>query len=209
MPLFLIVLLTLLVGGTEGAIHQVTDADLRSAVVSLRRENRCGFVGLDPHDLQQCPSYSITIAGDGTVTYEGWAGVRTLGKHTHRIAIEAVRGVVGEFIQADFFSMRDRYEGLDLGNGTMRVIDHSAAATVALSMGGKTKSIYDFYGAPAALTLLERRVDEVSESARYTGRPPNPGLEPTAVEIHAVLATTARRGSGRARSTDQHECRRQ
>lgn len=95
-----------------------------------------------------------------------------LGKHTHRIGIDAMRGLVDEFIQAGFFSMRDRYEGLDLGDGRMQVIDHNVAAAVTLSMGGKTKSVYDFYGAPAALTLLERRVDEVSESVRYTGRDP-------------------------------------
>ena len=170
----LVFIVILLLGSTwlDAQGKQVRNAELQSASVSLRRENRCGMVSTDPTDLQQCPVYSVTISGDGMVTYEGWAGVKTLGKRSHRIKAEAVRSLIEEFVQANFFSMRERYEGQDVGDGTIRIVDHDDATTIALSIRGKTRSIYNFYGAPAALERLERRIDEVSECYRYTGRIP-------------------------------------
>jgi hypothetical protein len=167
-----LVVLFIVYASLDAQGQQVTDAELQSASILLRRENRCGMISTDRTDLQQCPVYSVTISGDGVVTYEGWAGVKTLGKRTHRINIESVRSLAEEFVRADFFSMRDRYEGLDLGDGTIRVVTHDDAVTIVLSIRGKTKSIYDFYGAPAILETLERRVDEVSQCSRYTGRSP-------------------------------------
>jgi hypothetical protein len=150
---------------------QFTEAERRSAVVSMTRQNHCGAQFSDRTDIRQCPSYTVSISGDGTVTYEGRAGVRTLGKRTHKISIESVRELIREFEQADFFSLRDRYEFVDLGNDQRVVIDHAIATTVSYTIAGKTKSVYDFYGTPEIVRRLEQRIDEVSDSRRYTGRP--------------------------------------
>jgi len=157
---------------------QFDGTDLRSAVISMSRKNHCHFVQSDPTDIRQCPTYSVSIAGDGTVTYEGRGGVRTLGKRTHKTTLESVRVLLAEFERADFFSLRDRYEQVQVGD-LMQTIDHAIATTVSISVAGRTKSVYDFYGTPEVVKRLEQRIDEASDSRRYTGRPPDNARQPT------------------------------
>ncbi len=181
------------------AASQFSDADLRSALISMSRENRCGAYLEHPTDIRQCPTYSVALSGDGTVTYEGRLGVKTIGKRKHQIKVEDFQKLVVEFERAGFFSLRDRYDSTDRGNGVTEVIDHAIATTVTLSIAGKKKSVYDFYGTPDVVTQLERRVDEVSESRRYTGRPPNTALEPTALESSFGAPRSERAAAQRAR----------
>ena len=168
-----------LLGALQDTAGQFNDTDLRSAIISITRKNHCGFGQSDPRDIRQCPTYSIAISGDGSVTYDGGSGVMTLGKRTLKVAPDEFRKLIGEFMQADFFSLRDRYESIALPNGMIQVIDHAIATTLSVSIGGKTKSVYDFYGTPDFVRRLEQRVDQVTDSRRYTGRPPNPQMEPT------------------------------
>src|SRR6185436_1621157 len=156
------------------------DANLRSALISMTRKANGIFAIPDPRDLRQDPVYSVSIAGDGTVTYIGGGGVRTLGKRTHKTKPEMVAALVAEFEQAGFWSLRDRYEDVELGNGVVRHISELPSTTVVYSVAGKTKSVYDYYGTPAVVRHLEDRIDEIANSRRYTGRPPNKSLQPTA-----------------------------
>ncbi len=157
-------------GGAVSASAQFTEAELRSATISMIRENRCGFVRIDLTDLRQCPSYSITIIGDGTVTYEGRRGVRTIGVRTHTLSPDEFRQLLDEILQAGFLSLQDRYDSVTHADGTFEIVDHAVATTLAVSVGRTTKGVYNFYGAPGVLRRLERRVDEVADARRYTGR---------------------------------------
>ena len=149
------------------------DVDLRSARISMTREGSALFALSDRRDVRQDPWYSVTIAGDGTVTYVGQVGVRTLGRRTHKVEVETVRALLEEFEQAGFWSLLDRYESVRVGNGIARTVSDLSRTTVVLSAKGRTKSVYDYYGTSAIVRHLEDRIDEVAETRRYTGRPPN------------------------------------
>jgi len=167
-----------------GGSGQFTESELQSAVISMTREDRCGFGQQDPTDIRQCPDYSISLSGDGTVQYEGRNGVRTLGKQTHQTSAKAVHDLVVEFEKSGFFSLNNRYEQVQV-RGLIQTIDHAIATTVSISVAGRTKRVYDFYGTPEVLTRLERRIDEVSDSRRYTGRPPQvQDLKPEIAPFH-------------------------
>ena len=153
----------------SGGAAQFSDAELRAAVITMTRQNQCGFGIPDATDIRQCPTYSVVIAGDGTVIYNGKGGVRTIGRRIHTASAAAVQTLILEFEQAGFFSLKDRYESIQEGE-LIRTISHAVATTVSVSVGGKKKSVYDFYGTPDVMHRLERRIDEVSESQRYTGR---------------------------------------
>jgi len=150
------------------ATTQFTDAEIAAAVIFMSRQNECGFVQLKATDIRQCPTYSVTISGDGIVTYEGQLGVRTLGRRTHKVSIAEFRMLLDAFLNADFFSLPDRYFGSD----------DAIATTLRLSVGGKTKSVSDMQSAPEIIKRLQERVDIVTNSRRYTGRPPSPQMEP-------------------------------
>ena len=166
---FLIALLLPLLLSTSG---QLSEADLRSAVITMMREGS-GLFGLsDKTDIRQDASYTVSIAGDGTVTYSGRNGVRTIGTRTHKVPVESIRALLVEFDQAAFWTLNDRYDSIDVGNGLIKTVSDLTKTTVAVSVGARRKSVYDYYGTPPIVRRLEARIDEVADSRRYTGRPP-------------------------------------
>ena len=74
-------------------------------LITLRRTD-CFFT---------CPGYLVTISADGTVTFEGYANVRVKGKAQTKISPEKVQLLVGAFVKATYFSLRDKYDSKEDG----------------------------------------------------------------------------------------------
>lgn len=114
--------------------------------------------------LGRCPSYTVEIAGDGSVTYDGRACVAVRGEQRARISADAVRGLVAKFRDLDFFTLRDRYAS--------EVTDHPTTTT-AITYDGRTKSVVDYVGLeagmPRAVTGLEDAVDAAAGTKRWIG----------------------------------------
>ena len=120
--------------------------------------------------IECCPAYTVTIDENGTVVYNGLSGVKERGERIHSISIGAVRDLVAEFVRIDFYSLQDRYTEKKLPDGTTQIIDHSNAITISIDIDGKRKSVYIFFGAPDELMDLQRKLYDVSQIAKYTGR---------------------------------------
>jgi hypothetical protein len=105
-----------------------------------------------------CPVYSVTVTGDGRVSYVGSQNVRVSGTHTWTIDPAAVAALVAEIEKAGFFAMKDDYTGL--------ITDQPTTYTT-LTIGARTKRIKDYFGAPKALKEIEERIDEVSGARKY------------------------------------------
>ena len=135
--------------------REIQDGDLKDAVITMKQENHCGCIGC-------CPEYTVSILGDGTVIYEGIAAVRLAGKQVYSIQQYQVKHLIDEFYKVDFFSLKDRYTSKDNGDGTITMIDHAAPVTISITIKGKTKRVYNFYGAPEKLEELEKKIYEVS-----------------------------------------------
>lgn len=165
-------------------------SELRAATITMTRENRCGVGGFAT-DIQQCPTYTVTISGDGSVTYAGTSGVLTVGTMAHTVDETAAQNLVRAFLDANFFALQDRYVSIGMGRG-YTTVDHAVATTLSLKIGDRQKSVYDFYGTPGIVRDLERRVDLVADSRRYTGRPVDSGMrflaDTDALVIKAVIA---------------------
>jgi hypothetical protein len=164
---------TVLLTGRElsGPLSRFSERDLTSATISMQRVGRCGDTLPDLTDIGQCSTYSVVVAGDGIVTYQGEVGVKTLGSRTQTININEFRKLLAEFLVANFFSLKDRYDSIPLKDGLVQVVHQGVATTLTLSLGGRTKQVYAFYGTPDVVARLENRLDEVADSQRYTGRP--------------------------------------
>jgi hypothetical protein len=118
-----------------------------------------------------CPVYRLAVTPDGTVTYEGRANVRQLGRATGQVSPGAVEALLGELERAGYFSFADRYTAAERACG--RYVTDLPSAIISVSYRGRAKRIVHDQGcgsAPGALTLLARRVDEVLRSERWTGR---------------------------------------
>lgn len=149
---------------TVEAVPRQSDVSaLDGVVITLKTQGGpCGCVPVNENDLGCCPAYSVSIDGEGKVTYEGISSVKVRGKRTYSIPADEVRELVNEFDKVDFFSLQDSYD--DHG------IDHANATTISISIGGRTKSIYVFHGEPEKLDRLMSKVFAVSRAAKYVGR---------------------------------------
>ncbi len=131
------------------------------AVVSLERTPCFG----------SCPSYSVSVSASGLVAYEGRANVRRVGTDTARITPQQVQALLLELERAGYFTFADRYAPSE--PTCRRPSTDSPSALSSATFRGRTKRIEHYYGCggvPGALTVMERRIDEVLGSGRWTGR---------------------------------------
>ena len=140
------------------------ETDLSEITILMKRDGfPCGYVPVNEKDLSGCPAYSIVIAKDGTVTYEGIAGVKVRGKRTFTISDQQVKELITDFEGIKFFELKDKYTEKQLPNGLISRIDHSNGTTITLKVGNRTKSVYNFYGAPEELIALQEKLDDISK----------------------------------------------
>jgi membrane dipeptidase len=132
-----------------------------------------------------CPDYTVTLRGDGTVTYSGRQFVKTSGEHTWKIDPAAVRALAREMEAAGFFEMQDEY--------TARITDNPTTYTT-LKIGSRSKKIQDYVAGPPKLKDIEKKIDEVSGVRKYVapeGRLVQAIEEGDADGVRALLATGA------------------
>ena len=115
-----------------------------------------------------CPDYTLTIAADGSVTFEGREYVKTKGTATSTISLETLRQLIAEFENTKYFSLNDRYESEK--DGCPEVWTDNPSVITSVRINGKTKSISHYYGCqsghgtsiyPNGLTLLETKIDQL------------------------------------------------
>jgi hypothetical protein len=117
-----------------------------------------------------CPSYKVTIAQDGTVTYEGRNFVKTKGTVTAQIRSEKFQQLVDEFEKIKYFSLRDRYT--ESADGCTSFITDLPNANTSLSLNGRVKSISHNFGCRgpeilSGLVALEHKIDEIAGTEKW------------------------------------------
>ncbi|HEX7336736.1 MAG TPA: DUF6438 domain-containing protein [Gemmatimonadales bacterium] len=118
-----------------------------------------------------CPVYTVAVSPDGAVTYQGRAHVRRVGAAEARVSRDQVTALLNELDRAGFFTFANRYVQGEPACG--RYVTDSPSATTTVTYRGRTKSVVHDYGcgsAPGALVVLERRIDEVLGTGKWTGR---------------------------------------
>jgi hypothetical protein len=105
------------------------------------------------------------------VQYEGKAHVRKLGAASATVPSEQVDALLSELERGGYFTFADRYTSPEPACG--RYATDSPSAISSVTVRGRTKRIVHDYGcggAPGALVVLERRIDEALNSGQWTGR---------------------------------------
>jgi|GEM_PF-2659835 len=110
-----------------------------------------------------CPNYTITVAGDGTLTYQG--GDFAVVQGTRQLVLDpmAVTDLMLDFIQPDFLEMENVYPT----PGTERM-----TVSLSIEMGGLSKAVLseDGYG-PALLLNLIHKMDDLPTIRALSGWP--------------------------------------
>ncbi|MFO1187005.1 MAG: DUF6438 domain-containing protein [Alphaproteobacteria bacterium] len=111
-----------------------------------------------------CPSYRVTLKGDGQVRYEGDCFVDVKGVKDYTVDAAAVEKLAKAFEAADFFNLQDEYRAQITDNPTQ---------ILSIRIGDRAKSLKDYagrmVGMPEAVTTLENEVDRVANTAPLVG----------------------------------------
>src|SRR5690348_14497714 len=65
-----------------------------------------------------CPVYKVTISSDGSVVYEGKKYVRVEGMQRGKVEPEAVKQLMQEFVDSDYFKLEDQYTTIKNADGS-------------------------------------------------------------------------------------------
>jgi hypothetical protein len=168
---FFLTLLSFLLLAAPGIAQQAGAPEYTHLNITMAGDgSHCGCVSFPGQEVSCCPNYSVAVDENGTVTYNGSQGAKLRGEKIYSISVAAVRELVASFFQINFFSLQERYDKKDLGNGYSQVVDHAYATTISIDIDGKKKSVYIFYGAPDELVDIQRKLYAVLQIAQYTGR---------------------------------------
>jgi hypothetical protein len=128
------------------------------------------------------PEYDLTIKSDGTVIFQQFAVPSLAKPHSKatyeriesKISIAMVAALVAEFEKVQFFCLRDRYwkeeDGCPGG-----VIPDFTAAEISITVNGKSKTIFHYYGCvdkdqrtyPAELLVLASKIDALVNTKQW------------------------------------------
>ena len=116
-----------------------------------------------------CPAYTVTIAGDGTVTWKGERFVKVQGDATAHIAPEKVHALFERFRKAEYFWLLDSYAS---------AITDMPAQNTSMAFDDHLKAVHDYagqgVGMPEVVSELERAIDETANTAQWIGPPDDP-----------------------------------
>ena len=122
------------------------------------------FVTID-HDpcFGTCPAFSVTVYGDGRVTYEGRGYIDVIGDFHYAVPPAEVAALVGRLKARRLWSMKERY-AVD--------VQDLNATVMTLAIEGRRKTIVDYGGAgagmPQGVSESEADIDAVARDGDWT-----------------------------------------
>jgi acetamidase/formamidase len=117
-----------------------------------------------------CPIYKITIASDGTVTFDGANFVKTRGTAAGTITRDDFNKLVTEFENLKFFSLDDEYVPGSKNCGPAAT--DLPYVTTSIQLNGKTKSVSHYQGCLNSTVVhslfdLDRKIDQIAGTEKW------------------------------------------
>lgn len=139
-------------------LNSLSEADLKALTIRFERT----------HCYGSCPSYTLTIHGNGLVQYEGKDNVQTKGAKEGKMEATAIKALLVEFAKAKFLSMPNYL----LEKCTCRRCTDMPSAFTEIVVSGVTHRVKHDYGcgcAPKELFTLESAIDKGAKVEQWTG----------------------------------------
>lgn len=104
-----------------------------------------------------CPSYSLTVLGNGSVIYHGDGFVHYCGDYRGNVSRQVVHQLVDVFRKADYFRLFSRY---------VATATDLPAYTTSIAFDDKAMSVTDYWGTrvgmPDVVTEVENTIDRLA-----------------------------------------------
>lgn len=118
-----------------------------------------------------CPDYTVTIRGDGAVSYQGRRFVRVEGAQTAQADPAETARLFARADEAGLFALQNEYRAH---------ITDIPEFRVTYTRGGRSKTIVDYggpmAGMPESVRELEDEIDRVAGADRWVKRDGQPAL---------------------------------
>jgi len=137
---------------------KLMETDLNRVVIQF---DRSGCYG-------NCPSYMVTVYGDGRLEYEGKDNVKQKGTAQAHIATADVRALLSNFEKASFLTL----SSFARESCTCTVYTDMPTVVTRLEANGISHRVEHYYGcrcAPEALWDLEAAIDKIARTEQWTG----------------------------------------
>ena len=108
-----------------------------------------------------CPTYTVTIAGDGTIIFNGLDHVHHLGVQTATIEPAQVQLLAEQIMAAGYFDWNDGYTAYE--------ITDLPSVSTAVTINGQSKRIEHYLGDSSAPELLHE-IEDLIDTAVNTNR---------------------------------------
>jgi len=142
------------------SVVQSSAAPTDSAVVTLERTSCFGT----------CPVYLVTASANGGIRFEGKSHVPHPGSAVGQVPKARLDSLLAELKAAGYFGFEDQY--VPGSPACENAATDLPTVTTSVTLDGRTKRIEHYRGcagAPRALSQLEERIDEVLNTAQWTG----------------------------------------
>lgn len=140
------------------SLSTLTDDDLKELVIQFERSTCYG----------NCPSYKLSIYGDGRVEYEGLKFVKQEGRKGGKVSPADLKRLVSEFERAHFFAIVQFNEK----GCTCTICTDMPTVKTELRVEGISHRVEHYYGcrcAPKSLWDLEAAIDKIIRTEQWTG----------------------------------------
>lgn len=116
-----------------------------------------------------CPSYTVTIHGDGRIDYVGRSHVFISGAQQGQAEATSLAALRTRLRAADFSPLANRYRHGSPACG-LWTTDMPTVIVEVFSDGRRQRAEHDYgcAAAPAALTQIEQAIDAVAQSSQWT-----------------------------------------
>jgi hypothetical protein len=107
---------------------------------------------------KRCPDYTLTLEGNGRVTFEGRYNTSVKGIVTSTIGQDKLFEIAAEIHRADFFNLEDAYFEPATDRPTYDLSVH---------LRGKKKQVTSYGIRPPQLEILLDRIDEIANTNQW------------------------------------------
>ena len=116
-----------------------------------------------------CPVYTLSLTGEGIVTFNGVRFTRVTGQAVDTVAVDSVAALLREIQAAGYFTMKDNYTPSQPDACGMHHTD-APSVTTSVKTNTQSKQIVNYHGcsgAPPALRAVEDAIDRVAGTKQW------------------------------------------
>jgi len=105
-----------------------------------------------------CPVYTLKLFSNKEIYFIGESYTEKIGKYYNSLTENEYNLLIQAFLAADFFNFKNEYTGN---------ITDMPTTYITFNYNGQTKTIKDYYSAPAKLKQLEKLFDSFREKENW------------------------------------------